>query len=151
MEAPLRKLLLTFSALALLAGPALSAGTESAAPAAAVSDFTSVKAKLAANDYKGAITELTAMSATDQSADLYNYLGYASRKDGQLQSAAFYYTKALETDANHKGALAYQGELFLMINEPAKAKDNLGKLQTLCPSGCQELQELTEAIGKAGV
>jgi tetratricopeptide (TPR) repeat protein len=149
----MRHLILALATFLMLGSTAFAAGTESETPAAAgaaASDFTAIKAKLAANDYKGAITDLTALSATDQSADLFNYLGYASRKDGQLQSAAFYYTKALAADANHKGALAYQGELFLMIKEPAKAKENLSKLQTLCPTGCDELKELTEAMAKVG-
>ena len=46
-------------------------------------------------------------------ADLYNYLGYASRKQKSPNfiDAEKYYLKALSYDSNHIGALEYLGEL----------------------------------------
>ncbi len=148
----MNKLAAAFALSLMMSTAAFAAGTESTpSEVTADVDFTSVKAKLAANDYKGAITELTALSTSNQSPDLFNYLGYASRKDGQLQSAAFYYAKALAADPAHKGALAYQGELFLMIGKPDQAKSNLEQLKILCAKECSERTELEEAIKKAGL
>jgi tetratricopeptide (TPR) repeat protein len=126
--------------------PVSAAAPEPATETATSADYTAIQAKLDANDYKGAIEELTALSKTDQSASLYNFLGYASRKDGQLQSAAFYYTKALTIDPAHKGALAYQGELFLQLKDQSAAKANLAKLMELCPDSCKERKELETAL-----
>lgn len=79
-------------------------------------------------------------------ADAYNLLGYVHRKMGNLDDSARYYEQALILDPDHKGALEYQGELFLKQNQPDKAKANLKRLTELCPDGCEEREELAEAI-----
>ena len=45
-------------------------------------------------------------------ADVQNLLGFAYRKNGQLDKAGFHYEQALRLDPKHKGALEYQGERF---------------------------------------
>ena len=65
---------------------------------------------------------------------------------GNLDNAAKYYKVALEINPEHKGALEYQGEMFLKLDDLASAKGNLEKLAKLCPSGCDERAELTRAI-----
>jgi Flp pilus assembly protein TadD len=145
----MKTIILAFAVTAMLGSAALAAGTESEATTAApAADFSAIKAKLDKNEYKAAIDDLTEMSKTVQSADLFNYLGYASRKDGQLQSAAFYYEKALSLDANHKGAVSYQGQLFIALGDKAKAEANLTKLAGLCPDGCEERTELEKALAQ---
>ena len=49
------------------------------------------------------------------SADLYNYMGFASRKQKipNYKDAENYYLKALSFDKNHIGALEYLGELYV--------------------------------------
>jgi tetratricopeptide (TPR) repeat protein len=42
-------------------------------------------------------------------------LGFSFRKMGNLDKAAFYYEKALTISPKHKGALEYQGEMFLTL------------------------------------
>lgn len=51
-----------------------------------------------------------------RNADIENYLGYAYRKSGQLQSAFTYYQRALQLDPCHRGAPEYIGEVYLMAN-----------------------------------
>ena len=51
-----------------------------------------------------------------RNADIENYLGYAYRKSGQLQSAFTYYQRALQLDPRHRGAHEYIGEAYLMAN-----------------------------------
>jgi Flp pilus assembly protein TadD len=111
-----------------------------------VPELTSVRAKIAAQDYTGAITELTPMLASYQDPDVYNLLGFSLRKTGDLKQAATYYAKALDFDPSHKPALEYQGELFLQMGDLAAAKANLLKLSGLCPSGCEERSDLERAI-----
>ncbi|MFP3943631.1 MAG: tetratricopeptide repeat protein [Alphaproteobacteria bacterium] len=81
-----------------------------------------------------------------ENADAYNLLGYVHRKMGNLDDSARYYKQALVLDPDHKGALEYQGELFLKQNKPDKAKGNLERLEALCPDGCEERDELAAAI-----
>jgi Flp pilus assembly protein TadD len=109
-------------------------------------DLTSPRAKIKAKDFAGAITELTPLLATNQHADIYNLLGFSYRKSGDLKWAATYYGKALDFDPNHKGALEYQGEMFVELGQIDKAKANLAKLVALCPAGCEEREDLEKAI-----
>ena len=60
-----------------------------------------------------------------------------------------YYNRALEIDRDHKGALEYQGALFVEMGQTDRARANLARLQKLCPSGCEELTDLREAIARA--
>ena len=97
-----------------------------------------------------AISELRkAADLRPKSADIQNYLGFAYRKSGKLEASGNHYAKALKLDPDHKGALEYQGELFLMTGAPEKARANLARLEDLCPSGCSELTDLKAAIAAA--
>ena len=112
-------------------------------------DLTSVRAKIKAKDFAGAITELTPLLATHQHADVYNLLGFSMRKSGDMKQAATFYSKALDFNGEHKGALEYQGEMFVELGQLDKAKANLAKLATLCPQGCEEREDLEKAIAAA--
>ena len=81
-----------------------------------------------------------------KNANAFNYLGFAYRQKNDLKTAAGYYETALKIDANHRGALEYQGEMFLKMDRPADAQKNQARLKTLCPQGCEELEDLEDAI-----
>jgi tetratricopeptide (TPR) repeat protein len=112
-------------------------------------DLASVRAKVKAKDFKGAIAELLPLLETHQHADVYNYYAFSLRKTGDMTNAATYYRKALDFDANHLGALEYQGEMFVELGQIDKAKANLAKLVLLCPNGCEEREDLESAIQTA--
>ena len=96
--------------------------------------------------YEEAIAQLEKARETDpKNPDVYNLLGFATRKLGRLDEAGPYYAQALALDPDHLGALAYQGELFLMQNTPDAAKANLAKLAEACGT-CREYGELAAAI-----
>lgn len=109
-----------------------------------------IRAKIKAEDYKGAIAELNKLVEFGiVDADVFNLLGFSLRKSGDLERARVYYDKALAMNANHLGALEYQGELFLLTGDRAAAERNLARLHALCPSGCEELEDLQAAIKAA--
>jgi Flp pilus assembly protein TadD len=141
----------TLATLALLAG--LAVATPTLAVDYSISkeapDLASARAKIKAADYTAAIAELTPMLQTHQHADLYNLLAFSYRKSGDLRQAETFYAKALDFDASHKGALEYQGELFVMTRRLDKARENLARLEKLCPQGCEEREELAKAIAAA--
>src|SRR6202045_225744 len=114
-------------------------------------DLTSVRAKIKAKDYKAALAELTPMLATYQHADVYNLMGFSLRKTGDYKQAYTFYRKALDFDPDHKGALEYLGELYVETGQMDKAKENVVRLKQLCPSGCEELEDLEKAVTGAGV
>ncbi|MDX5360044.1 MAG: tetratricopeptide repeat protein [Alphaproteobacteria bacterium] len=135
--------------MALVAsGPLEAAGTSSApADSSASAEMQAAQAELDAGDYGSAVPILQAAVTKDPgNADAWNLLGYAHRKSGDLAAAGPAYEKALALDPGHRGALEYQGELFLMLDEPEKARANLARLGEVCPRGCEELTELEEAI-----
>jgi Flp pilus assembly protein TadD len=112
-----------------------------------VPDLAAVRAKIKAKDWTGAIAELNGfIDKGTQHADVYNLLGFSLRNSGDVKGAETFYKKALEFDPNHKGALEYQGELFLMLRDVAKAHENVARLMKLCPQGCEELEDLQKAI-----
>jgi len=138
------------------AGSAMSALT--AMPAYAVDnmetgdgpDLTSVRAKIAAKDYQAALTELRGLAEDNQQADVYNLLGYTLRMTGDYETSLTYYTKALDLQPDHKAAHEYLGELYLQTGKPDKANEQLASLKQLCPAGCEELEDLQEAIAARG-
>tara|TARA_B100000900_G_scaffold68710_1_gene53937 strand:+ start:816 stop:1220 length:405 start_codon:yes stop_codon:yes gene_type:complete len=64
-------------------------------------------------------------------ADIYNYLGHASRKQRapNFDKAESYYLKALKLEHNHIGALEYLGELYYKTGIIDKASDLLERLR----------------------
>src|SRR5262245_65843182 len=121
---------------------------DTASPAAP--DLAAVRAKIKAKDWPAAIRDLNGMIDQGvQQADVYSLLGFSLRKSGDYDRAYTFYRKALEFEPNHKGALEYLGELFVERGEMAKAREHVGLLTRLCPSGCEELDDLKEAIAQA--
>jgi tetratricopeptide (TPR) repeat protein len=140
IRAAVAAVLLATSSAAIAAGTA----TNPNAP-----DLTSVRAKVKAKDFKGAIAELLPLMDNHQHADVYNYYAFSLRKTGDMTNAATFYRKALDFDANHLGALEYQGEMFVELGQIDQAKANLAKLVLLCPNGCEEREDLEQAIQTA--
>ena len=113
-------------------------------------DLSSVRAKIKAKDFKAAIAELTKIADTTQHADVYSLLGFSYRKSGDPKTGGTFYAKALDFNPDHKGALEYQGEMFVELGQVDKAKANLAKLVTLCPTGCEEREDLEKALAAGG-
>ena len=72
-----------------------------------------------------------------------NYLGFASRKVGNLDIAEKYYLKGLALDPQHVGINEYLGELYVNTGRINKAKERLKVLEN-CK--CKEFEELNTAI-----
>tara|TARA_B100000963_G_scaffold308661_1_gene284211 strand:+ start:37 stop:507 length:471 start_codon:yes stop_codon:yes gene_type:complete len=97
--------------------------------------------------FSDAILKLNdALASDSENADIYNYLGFSHRKLGKMEKAAFYYNKALKINPKHKGALEYQGEMYLTLNQIGKAEENLKKLDKICFLGCSEFDKLKKSI-----
>jgi Flp pilus assembly protein TadD len=130
--------------------PAVAAGGgDYSSTASKSAAYNEALALIKAENYLNAITKLNkAKQSAKDDADIQNLLGFSYRKLGNLDEAATHYNKALDLDPKHKGALEYQGELFLMLGDKAAAEDNLEKLDKICWLGCDELDELRAAIEK---
>ena len=56
--------------------------------------------------------------------------------------------KALALEPRDLDALSVQGEAMVELGAVPRARDNLAKLQKLCPSGCKQLTTLSAAINR---
>ena len=86
-----------------------------------------------------------AAQKSPKDADIYNYLGFCQRTLGKLDDAFGNYKTALTIDPNHRGARNYVGILFLMMNRPDLADQQLDQLKKLC-GNCEEKSSLEKAI-----
>ena len=89
-----------------------------------------------------------ATKSSTNNADIYNLMGYSHRKLDLLEEAFFYYHKALKLDPRHQGENEYIGELYLQTNNLKKAKEHLEVLDDVCLFGCEEYDDLKDAIEK---
>ena len=144
--------ILTVIFISIGAQTALGAGGDNnyASAAQKPPGYNEAVALIAAEKYQEAIPPLQSaekLATTD--ADIQNLLGFTHRKTGKLDAAASYYKRALEINPKHKGALEYQGELFLMLGDKDAATANLAKLDKICWLGCSEYDDLKQAIAKS--
>jgi tetratricopeptide (TPR) repeat protein len=88
-------------------------------------------------------------SAVGPNADVYNYMGFVSRKLGRLDDALAYYGDALTLDPGHLGATEYLGELYIQMGDLGRARTQLARLDDLCAYGCAQREELARWIERA--
>jgi len=96
-----------------------------------------------------AIAELKRLNDTT-SADWNNLMGYSMRRSASpdLEAAERYYNEALRINPNHRGALEYSGQLYLMKGDLSTAERRLAVLDKACTFGCEEYTDLKKAIGR---
>ena len=99
-------------------------------------------------DWATAIRALSSVADRDRNADVQNYLGYAYRNLGRLDTALHHYDRALELDPRHRGAHEYIGEAFLIVGNLPKAEEHLAALARICPTPCEEYLDLKNAIAE---
>ncbi|MEC8109090.1 MAG: tetratricopeptide repeat protein [Pseudomonadota bacterium] len=144
--------ILTVILISIGAQTALGAGGDNnyASVAQKPTGYNEAVALIVAEKYQEAILPLqSAEKMAQNDADIQNLLGFVHRKTGRLDAAGGYYRRALEINPKHKGALEYQGELFLMRGDKDAAQANLAKLDKICWLGCNEYEELEKAIAES--
>lgn len=136
----------------LLAGPVMAAGTSdgSSTDAASVSVYDEAKAMVDEGNFAAALPKLVNLTKVDATnADAWNLLGFTYRKLGQLEDSNAAYLKVLAINPDHRGALEYQGELFITQGKIDLAQANLAKLKGLC-GNCEEADDLEKALKAVG-
>ena len=141
--------LLFMPSLGLAAGSSSSSdsGRETYSAPAKQPELKAARLAIARKDYSLAISELNAvLSKKPEHADAWNLLGYSSRKSGDFETAETAYKRALEIDPKHTQAMEYMGEMYLTLNQPAKAEELLARLNKLCIFNCVDRDLLRVAI-----
>jgi tetratricopeptide (TPR) repeat protein len=76
------------------------------------------------------------------------YIGFATRKLGDQDTAMGFYARALTMNPNYTVARAYLGEAHLERGDVAKARDELSEIARRCGTTCGEYKELEAEIAK---
>jgi len=95
--------------------------------------------------YQDAISVLK-LAANQNDPRILNYLGYSTRKLGDVQRGLSYYTAALEADPDYTLVREYMGEAFLQLGEVDKAREQLSEIEKRCGKDCREYALLDEQI-----
>ena len=75
-----------------------------------------------------------------------NYIGYTTRKLGDVDKGLEYYHEALALDPNYLRAREYLGEGYLQKRDVEKAKEQLMEIADRCGDSCEEYVKLEKAI-----
>lgn len=77
------------------------------------------------------------------------YLGFATRKAGDVAGAFTYYRRALAIDPDFVVARAYMGEAHLAVGDVAAAEGQLAEIARRCGATCAAYDDLARNIAKA--
>ena len=134
--------------LTLVAHAAGADDTPSAAPVAtARNGLAAARRAIAAGDWRTALAELRRVEAP-ASADWTNLMGYVLRKGSPPDTAAAerHYDAALRIKPDHRDALEYSGELYLMTGRLPEAEQRLAALDRACRLPCEQYDDLKKAV-----
>jgi len=147
----MKKILITIL-VSFIVSTSYSAGTNSGNETNYGKDFKSAIKLISKKKYDNAIEklmDLVDVSSSDfTKADVLNEIGFAFRKNNDLDNASKYYLMALKEDPNHLGALEYQGEMFVDLGQKDKALANLNKLKDLVGEKNSFYKELDSYISR---
>jgi len=89
-----------------------------------------------------------ALARAPQNPEYHNRYAFALRKgpDPDMALVFKHYREALRLKPDHRGAHEYIGEAYLMVGDPAKAKQHLAALDRICSFGCEEYDDLKQAV-----
>jgi tetratricopeptide (TPR) repeat protein len=80
---------------------------------------------------------LRAVGLDMRSADAYYYLGVSAANKGQFTDAERFFSRALELDHNHLGALRDSAFTLLAAGQAPKATARIARARALLPEDCE--------------
>ncbi len=98
-----------------------------------------------ARRYEDALAMLDTLKQPN-TAQAWNYRGYATRKLGRTDEGIGYYQKSIALDPHYAKVREYLGEAWMVKGRPDLAKAQLAAIKTLCGTGCEEYRDLASAI-----
>ncbi|APG85288.1 hypothetical protein SAMCCGM7_Ch2549 [Sinorhizobium americanum CCGM7] len=99
-----------------------------------------------AGQYENAIKVLGAMKE-QQSARVFNYLGYSNRKAGRMELGMQYYKRAIQVDENYILARSYMGQALVEQGRVEEARAQLVEIRDRGGEGTWAYQALLESLG----
>ncbi|MBX5143061.1 MULTISPECIES: tetratricopeptide repeat protein [Rhizobium] len=80
------------------------------------------------------------------SAEVLNYRGYATRKLGRTDEGISYYLQSVKMDPQYAKVREYLGEAYVIKGRLDLAKEQLNTIKTICGTACEEYQDLNAVI-----
>ncbi|MBX5106340.1 tetratricopeptide repeat protein [Rhizobium lentis] len=80
------------------------------------------------------------------SAEVLNYRGYATRKLGRTDEGISYYLKSVKMDPQYAKVREYLGEAYVIKGRLDLARDQLNSIKAICGTSCEEYQDLNAVI-----
>jgi tetratricopeptide (TPR) repeat protein len=80
------------------------------------------------------------------SAEVLNYRGYATRKLGRTDEGISYYLQSVKMDPQYAKVREYLGEAYVIQGRLDLAKEQLNTIKTICGMACEEYQDLNAII-----
>jgi Flp pilus assembly protein TadD len=135
-------------ALGVVAPVARAAETETTAPADAENpDYQAGRTAVERKDWPAAVASFRKVVAAEPTnADGYNMLGFSLRWMGRMDEAFAAYDRALAINPQHRGALEYSGVAYLKAGKPARAQEQLARLEKIGARSSEEYRDLAKAI-----
>ena len=99
------------------------------------------------NDYAGGIDQLKALGH-DEHANVANLIGYSYRKLGDYKLSQAWYERALKADPKHVLTWQYYGLWQIEQGNRDQAQYHLGRIASICGTGCDEYRSLAAALEK---
>lgn len=96
-------------------------------------------------EYQAALNLLDSLK-NGNTAEAWNYRGFATRKLGRTDEGIGYYQRALAIAPDYAKAREYLGEAWMVKGRPDLAKDQLKVIAGICGQSCEEYRDLQAAI-----
>ncbi|MGF6269796.1 tetratricopeptide (TPR) repeat protein [Lelliottia nimipressuralis] len=96
-------------------------------------------------EYQAALNLLDTLKNAN-TAEAWNYRGYATRKLGRTDEGIGYYQRSLALQPNYAKAREYLGEAWMVKGRPDLAKEQLKVIAGICGQDCEEYRDLQAAI-----
>jgi tetratricopeptide (TPR) repeat protein len=96
-------------------------------------------------EYQAALNLLDTLK-NGNTAEAWNYRGYATRKLGRTDEGIGYYQRSLALDPTYAKVREYLGEAWMIKGRPDLAREQLKTIASLCGTGCEEYRDLNAAI-----
>jgi Tfp pilus assembly protein PilF len=146
---PLHRILLVGFAATMVAAPVAGQKADDQILPKSVELLHQGQALLAAGRLEAADDALeTALAVDPRNRTAFVVMARVAQKQKLFGKAIRFTNKALALEPADRDALAVQGEAMVELGAVPRARDNLAKLQKLCPSGCQQLAMLSAAINR---
>lgn len=78
-----------------------------------------------------------------------NYLGFTTRKLGNVEGSLTYYKAALSIDPDYTLVREYMGEAYIQLGQFERAAEQLAEIRKRCGTDCREYRLLRAELDKA--